>query len=95
MGNLFPISSMYGIFTYIYHTYQPNVGKYTIHGWYGFFCYESKNLDMVLTAILRFGRVLKKNTFQAKSVQVGDSLVVYYVITKKNIKCSNANLVGG
>ena len=26
---------MYGIFTYIYHTNQPNVGKYTIHGWYG------------------------------------------------------------
>ena len=24
-----------GIFTYIYHTNQPNVGKYTRHGWYG------------------------------------------------------------
>ena len=24
-----------GIFTYIYHENQPNVGKYTIHGWYG------------------------------------------------------------
>ena len=23
---------MYGIFTYIYHINQPNVGKYTIHG---------------------------------------------------------------
>ena len=23
------------IFTYIYHGYQPNVGKYSIHGWYG------------------------------------------------------------
>ena len=30
-----PIGSMYGIFTYIYHTNQPNVGKYTIHGWHG------------------------------------------------------------
>ena len=30
-----PIASMYGIFTYIYHKYQPNVGKYTIHGSYG------------------------------------------------------------
>ena len=27
-----PIASMYGIFTYIYHKNQPNVGKYTIHG---------------------------------------------------------------
>ena len=30
-----PIASMYGIFTYIYHKHQLNVGKYTIHGWYG------------------------------------------------------------
>ena len=30
-----PIASMYGIFTYIYHQNYPNVGKYTIHGWYG------------------------------------------------------------
>ena len=33
-----PICSMYGIFTYIYPTNGPNVGKYTIHGasgnWY-------------------------------------------------------------
>ena len=26
---------MYGIFTYIYHTNQPNVGKHTIHGSFG------------------------------------------------------------
>ena len=30
-----PIPSMYGIFTYVYHTNQPNVDKYTIHGSYG------------------------------------------------------------
>ena len=27
---------MYGVFAYIYHKNQPNVGKYTIHGSYGF-----------------------------------------------------------
>ena len=27
---------MYGIFPYIYHKNQPNVGIYTIHGYYGF-----------------------------------------------------------
>ena len=32
----FPIVSMYGIFSYIYHKNQPNVGKYTIRGSYGF-----------------------------------------------------------
>ena len=30
-----PKRSMYGIFTYIYHTFMPNVGKYSIHGAYG------------------------------------------------------------
>ena len=34
--NSFRKLSMYGIFPYIYHTNQPNVGKYTIHGWCGF-----------------------------------------------------------
>ena len=32
----YPIGSMYGVFTYIYHKNQPNVGKYTIHGSYGY-----------------------------------------------------------
>ena len=32
---------MYGIFTYIYHTNQLNVGTYTIHGWYGFCHYRN------------------------------------------------------
>ena len=26
---------MYGIYPYIHQKNQPNVGKYTIHGWYG------------------------------------------------------------
>ena len=30
-----PIGSMYGIFTYIWLISMVNVGKYTIHGWYG------------------------------------------------------------
>ena len=32
----FPIGSMYGIFTYIWFNFMVNVGKYTIHGSYGF-----------------------------------------------------------
>ncbi len=30
-----PIPSMCGKITYIYHKNQPNLGKCTIHGWYG------------------------------------------------------------
>ena len=36
---LFPICSMYGIFTNIYPINGPNVGKYTIHGAYGVGCF--------------------------------------------------------
>ena len=31
---VYPIASMYGIFTHICHKTQPNVGRYTIHGRY-------------------------------------------------------------
>ena len=35
-GVLYPIGSMYGIFTYICHKNQPNVGNYTILGSSGY-----------------------------------------------------------
>ena len=37
-----PIESMYGIFTYIWLIFMVNVGKYTIHGFYGnvWVCYD-------------------------------------------------------
>ena len=40
-----PRWSMYGIFTYIYHKNHLNVGKYTIHGWYGL---GSHNLFLIV-----------------------------------------------
>ena len=36
-GNILPICSMYGIFTYIWVITRANVGKYTIHGAYGLY----------------------------------------------------------
>ena len=36
----YPIPSMYGIFTYIWHRFMVNVGKYAIHGSYGFLWWE-------------------------------------------------------
>ena len=36
---IYPICSMYGIFTNIYPKNHPNVGKYTIHGAYGIHIY--------------------------------------------------------
>ena len=37
----YPRWSMYGIFTYIYPIYDPNVGKYTIHGSSGYVSWVS------------------------------------------------------
>ena len=34
-----PIASMYGVFTYIWLIFMENVGKYTMHGWYGNACF--------------------------------------------------------
>ena len=34
-NEMIPIASMCGIFTYMWLIYMGNVGKYTIHGWYG------------------------------------------------------------
>ena len=47
-----PRGSMYGIFIYIYHKNQPNVGKYTIHGWYGW-CYlkNSNSQNRILHSV--------------------------------------------
>ena len=44
----YPIPSMYGIHTYIYHKNQPNVGKYTIHGWYGYYSSSLVQLNALL-----------------------------------------------
>ena len=46
---MFPIASMYGILTYIYHilplkTTKCRYCKYAIHGWYGFGMFATKKL---------------------------------------------------
>ena len=41
LKGLLPIPSMYSIFTYIWLIFMVNVGKYTIHGSYGLYCWFS------------------------------------------------------
>ena len=66
-ARIYPIPSMYGIFTYIYHTNQPNVGKYTIHGSYGYMVYFSFLMSRVhywrtwFIVLLRSRKKTKKN----------------------------------
>ena len=62
-GYLYPIPSMYGIFTYICHKNQPNVGKYTIHGSYGYAKFwECKSVFLVLGCLqIRWKNDLEEN----------------------------------
>jgi len=43
---------MYGIYTYIWLIYMVNVGKYTIHGYYGWW---KKNMKSVLVLVFLVG----------------------------------------
>ena len=45
----YPIRSMYGIFTYIWWISMVNVGKYTIHGYYGY-----QNTNRISVRVLRW-----------------------------------------
>ena len=53
----FPIGSMYGILIYIHHNKQSHVGKYTIHGWYGFGALKTY---LFLAGLHKFGSTLRK-----------------------------------
>ena len=65
--SMYPIGSMYGIFTYIYHKNQPNVGKYTIHGSYGY-----KTLKIMVDKLAIYQLVIAG--FQASTTYEDDKL---------------------
>ena len=48
---IYPKGSMYGIFSYIYHKNEPNVGKYTIHGSYGYVWVTSTSTTQTWTIL--------------------------------------------
>ena len=58
--NLYPIGSMYGICTYVYHKNQPNVGKYTIHGSFRYMYLRNK------PTIIYHSEAMKPATFDGK-----------------------------
>ena len=61
----FPIGSMYGILIYIHHNKQLHVGKYTIHGWYGFGALKTY---LFLVGLHEFGSILRKENNQNPGV---------------------------
>ena len=63
-----PIQSMYGIFTYIWLIFMVNVGKYTIHGWYGD-CMTGKWTGCKISFVI-FGRNNLHGSFQLFNVFV-------------------------
>ena len=70
---------MYGIFTYIYHQNQPNVGKYTIHGSYG-----NKTLLKKTNPFESPYDQAQPSGSESHAFQDGDSNVVPVLFTRKN-----------
>ena len=67
----YPIASIYGIFPCIYHKNQLNVGKYGIHGWYGYI-YDIH--DTEFGNFLKGFTSLNSQTFGHPFVEVGSNL---------------------
>ena len=56
---VFPIGSMYGIYTYIWLIFMVNVGKYTIHGSYGFEAIDDETFTPSIHPSLKTPRILR------------------------------------
>ena len=89
-----PIGSMYGIFTYIYHKNQPNVGKYTIHGSYGLSYWWSLNGVFFSTTSLKSHlRNIHQNLHRGKWPLI-HTWNHHLVIFVSNIFCSQSGKGG-
>ena len=80
------VGFMYGIFTYIYHTFMVNVGRYSIHGAYGLLKGDipsqkrmAKGSPEAITH-LNFGKSFEQRTSMrtAKKQEMRDKMVVFW-----------------
>ena len=65
---------MYGIFAYIYHKDQPNVGKYTIHGSYGIYSINFKSTQEWMELLQHETRRVDALEFQKPTDRNGQSI---------------------
>ena len=71
----YPIPSMYGIFTHIWLVFMVNVGKYTIHGSYGYGTgYCKKSLKLTPSHRLHFPFPLFSGVFIHKKNVLSESM---------------------
>ena len=99
-GFSYPWGSMYGIFTYIYHKNQPNVGKYTIHGSFGYVCvgfeFESDRHFFRKTIILsscRLSVLFQGETWRHCFLTIGVGFQPVLLLTPIREKISYVKLV--
>ena len=74
-----------GIFTYIYHTNQPNVGEYTIHGSYGKWMIESWHRKNCVAFIERHPRKIWNKNVRCLKVLPWtclEGLIVFLVVVQ-------------
>ena len=74
---------MCGIFTYIYHKFKPNVGKYSIHGAQGMWVRkESDYFDLMTIGIFRSQDFMKnvKTEEEWSPLQFGDFVMTVMLV---------------
>ena len=71
--NVCPIGSMYGAFTYIYQKFMIHVGKYSIHGSYGY------GMSPPIAVTFRIGRhfTLNHDFFFVRELELNTSMATY------------------
>ena len=77
-----PVASMYGIFTYIWLIFMVNVGKYTIHGCYGFVGFWLKHIDLSFLKRRRKSRTDRgthRSTWTSRSLVHGDEYLQWWL----------------
>ena len=83
---LYPKGSMYGMFAYIWVNFMEHVGKYTIHGFYGYDWVSCHTMDGVSVSLVGSSRHLKTimNQFINRT-KCGISTTSYNIYSPKNI----------
>ena len=82
--DIYPIPSMYGIFTYIWLIFMVNVGKYTIHGLFGYWYLAISILLLCNTASMKnkSSKYVHNTTITSPQVRVKQNMFFLQTTTK-------------
>jgi len=98
---IYPICSMYGVFTYIWLIFRANVGKCSIHGAYGYIYIYSKicidRFDLGIAYILTYHLTIHL-TYILIEIWTNNNSIYIYICTvdgaylRSSVRCGNAEV---